>query len=50
MSRLALIALTLALTACGGNENKQPIGTTDTTTTTTQPVPTQPAGGENQNH
>lgn len=48
MNRFALIAaglLTLALTACGGHDNKQPVGTT---TTTTQPAPSQPAGGDNQ--
>ncbi|HHF7366636.1 TPA: hypothetical protein ACPSKY_001754 [Legionella bozemanae] len=49
MNRFALVAATgllaLALTACGEQGNKQPTAGTTETTTTTQPAPTQPAGG-----
>lgn len=51
MNRFALIAATgflaLTLTACGGNDNKQPTAGTDNATTTTQPAQNQPAG---ENH
>ncbi len=56
MNRFAFIAATgflaLALTACGGQDNNQPTaGATETTTTTAQPAPAQPAGeNQTQNH
>ncbi|KTC83017.1 hypothetical protein [Legionella cincinnatiensis] len=52
MNRLALIAATgflaLALTACGGHDNKQPTaGENNATTTTPPPAQNQPAGDQN---
>lgn len=51
MNRFALIAATgflaLALTACGGHDNKQPTAGANNATTTTQPAQNQPAGEQN---